>query len=361
MTVRLSDVCGGRDNNLNLIRMIAASAVLVSHAWPIALGPQASQPMERLLGMTLGGMAVMVFFAISGFLIARSFDRSRDIPDWSSARIMRLFPGLAAATLLTALAMGPLVTTLSPGAYFTAPATWTYALRNTTLVSLQYPLPGVFEGNPYGPSINGSLWTLFHEVVCYMGVLALGLLGALRGGRATLIAVALFAAAYLGAGVLEDAGRLPFRLARLRELSLPFFLGSCAWVWRDRVRLLWPVAAALWVGAFALKGLPGGREILAVALTYCAACAAYLPGGAIRRFNGLGDYSYGIYIYAFPVQQLVVHLFGPMEPAMNIALSLPPTLLLAIVSWRLVEKSALAARGQLADLMRNDDSGRTRA
>ena len=352
MSQRLGEVCSGRDNNLNLIRMIAASAVLVSHAWPVALGPGTIQPLEALLEVTLGGAAVMVFFAISGFLIARSYDRGRGVAEWAAARIMRLFPGLAVATLLTALVMGPLVTALPLPVYFTEPGTWTYALRNTTLVLLQYPLPGVFADNPYGPEINGSLWTLFHEVVCYLGVLGLGLIGALRRSQLMLVCVALFLAAYLAAGLMDEAGRLPVRLGRLRELALPFFLGACAWVWRDRTPLLWPVAVALWAAALALKGLPGGRECVVAALAYTTACAAYLPGGAIRRFNALGDYSYGVYIYAFPMQQLAVHLFGPMTPGMNILFAAPPTLALAILSWKLIEKPALDARGWLAALIR---------
>ncbi len=132
----LGDVCGGRDNNFNLVRIAAAAAVLVSHAFPIALGTGATEPLQPLIGRSLGWVAVSVFFAISGFLIARSFDRKMRLIDWIVARIMRLFPALLVVLLLTGLVLGPLVTVLPEGSYFSDPRVATYVLRNLTLLRL---------------------------------------------------------------------------------------------------------------------------------------------------------------------------------------------------------------------------------
>ena len=154
----LDEVLGGRDNNLNAIRMAAAIAVLVSHAYPIALGPGQEEPLYALTGQSLGHFAVAVFFGISGLLIARSFDRRRSMVHFTAARIFRLFPALGVVLILTVLA-GAFVTRLSLVDYVSQPGTWTYVPANLSLAFLQYPLPGVFEQNPYGPAINGSLWT----------------------------------------------------------------------------------------------------------------------------------------------------------------------------------------------------------
>ncbi len=358
--VRIGEVCGGRDNNFNLIRMVAASAVLVSHAWPIALGPGAEQPLSRWAGLTLGTAAVYVFFAISGFLIARSWDRKMRVSDWAAARILRLFPGLLVVTVLTALLLGPLVTALPAGAYFADPDTATYVPRNVTLVSLQYGLPGVFEDNPYPEAINGSLWTLVHEVACYLGVLAVGMLGLLRRPAA-------FAAAAAGLLALYALGpEIPRaihpKLVLLRELALPFLIGTTLYVFRDRIPLSWGGVAALALlalAAWAADG-PGGavfKPLFVLWLSYATFALAWLPGGAVRGYNALGDYSYGLYIYAFPAQQLAVHLFGPMSPALNMALAFPAALLCAVLSWRFVEKPALAARGRFADLLARERIG----
>ena len=348
---RLGAVCGGRDNNLNLIRMIAATSVLVSHAWPIALGPSSVQPLEASLGMTLGAVSVWVFFAISGFLIARSYDRAARIADWTAARAMRLFPGLAVVLILTALAMGPATTVLPLGAYAANPATLLYVPRNVTLISVQYGLPGVFVDHPLPGAINGSLWTLFHEVVCYMGVLAIGLFGLLRRRGAMAIAGAAYLAGWVGLGLAGDAA--PMRIMLLRDLSLPFFIGTAFYVWRDRIALRWDLALAgcAATALCAAAARDAFAPVFALALTYGVCVLAWRPGGVVRGYNRLGDYSYGVYVYAFPLQQLVIHLFGTMSPWENIALSLPPTLLCAALSWRFVEKPGLALRGRVADLL----------
>ncbi|MEM7667691.1 MAG: acyltransferase [Pseudomonadota bacterium] len=347
----LGAVCGGRDNNLNLIRMIAASAVLVSHAYPITLGGGVEEPLEGLVGHSLGWVAVAIFFVISGFLIARSFDRAPRIADWAAARVLRLFPGLFVVLVLSVLLLGPAMTALPLGAYFSDPATIGYVFRNLSLAFLQYPLPGVFETNPLPHALNGSLWTLFHEVMCYLGVLVLGVFGLLRRGPIFAMAFGAYLAGYGVLGLPGIIEALPGKLVLLRELSLPFALGTAAYVWRDRVVLAWVPGiglAALAAGALA-AGLPGAHEVFLVALAYGTALLAYLPGGILRAYNRLGDYSYGTYVYAFPVQQTVVAVAGPMDPATNIVLALPITLGFAVLSWHMIESPALATRHRAAD------------
>lgn len=346
---RLADVCGGRDNNLNLIRMVAASAVLVSHAFPIAFGPGTAEPLEAILDRTLGSVAVFIFFAISGFLIARSFDRKARMADWISARIMRLFPGLVVVLALTVLVLGPLTTTLPLAEYATDPGLLTYLLRNVTLVSLQYNLPGVFEDLVYPGVINGSLWTLFHEVMCYGGVLLAGLLGLLSRPKLAAPVLLAYFALYLVAMSPAMKPLVHPKLLALCKLSLPFALGTTFYIWRDRIRLSWLWLAGLTVLCGAASFTPFFAEVFTLTLSYGVFVLAYLPGGMIRRYNMLGDYSYGMYIYAFPMQQICMHVAGPMTPWQNMAMALPLTLICAILSWQLVEKPGLAARHRVAD------------
>lgn len=324
----------GRDNHFNLVRFAAASAVLVSHAWPISLGPEAVQPLERLLaGTTLGAVAVMVFFAVSGFFIAQSFDRSRSAGIFVAARALRLFPALLVMLALTVIA-GVLLTTLPQASYWHGAAS--YFLRGATLFSMSYELPGVFVTNPYGGAINGSLWTLRYEVACYFTVLAAGMLR-LPGRTISLLAVAgLAALSVIGADRVLASGAA----VALAGLALPFWIGSALYFWRDRVPHSMLVLAALVVAAGLLRGTPLREAALAAVLGYGAIWAGFARARPLLAFNRIGDYSYGIYIYAFPVQQLAAH-FGAGTPMVNILWSAPVVLVLAALSWFLVELPAL--------------------
>ena len=341
-TPRLGELAQGRDNNLNLLRMAAAVAVLVSHAWPIALGDGAIQPMFRWTGMSLGSIAVQVFFVVSGFLIAASFVRSDSLLRFTLARVLRLIPGLVVSIILVGLVMGPFASTLDPVAYLTHTETWGFLVRNITLISVQYTLPGVFESNPY-PTVEGSIWTLIHEVFCYVGVGIAGVCGILV--RPRLATGCLIAAAFLWLTVFVGEVALPGRVLVFLELALPFGVGVTFWLWRDRIPLSAIASLVfwlIWALAFATLGFTPLTQMLFVfALAYAVFWVGYVPGGRWRLYNRLGDYSYGVYIYAFPMQGLAIWLFGSMSPLMNILIALPLTLLPSILSWHWIEKPAL--------------------
>ncbi len=341
----LGGLTRGRDNNLNLIRFLAATAVLISHAWPIAGGPGTTEPLSALTGHSLGGLAVYVFFAISGFLVSASFYRSRSVPAFVSARSRRLFPGLVVSLLLVALVMGPLVTALPVGEFLSHPQTATFLVRNITLAFPQYTLPGVFTTNPY-PTVEGSIWTLIHEVLCYGLVFLAGISGLLWRPRAMALALTGVFVLWLVAAFV--ALPIPARLMKTHEWALPFLIGMTFWLLRDRLPLHLAGVAGLTLAAVLARsfGLPGPlyQVLLVLALSYATFWAAYVPGGALRAFNRLGDYSYGIYIYAFPLQGLVVWLYGPQAAWTNIVLAFPLTLACAVLSWHWIEAPALQRR-----------------
>ncbi len=158
----------------------------------------------------------------------------------------------------------------------------------------------------------------------------------------------LYATAYVATGVPGIVEMLPAKAALLRMLSYPFVIGMAFHVLEDRVRLSWLGVGALALLAAALRQTPLFEPAFVAAIAYGTFVLAYLPGGAARRYNAVGDYSYGMYVYAFPVQQAAVALWGPMSPSANIAVAFPVTLLFAIASWYLVEKPALDRRHVLA-------------
>lgn len=336
----LADHLAGRDNNLNLIRIVAATAVLVSHAYPIALGAGTPEPLEHLTGMSLGGIAVAVFFALSGLLIARSFDRKKTLVHFAVARILRLYPALFAVLVLTVL-IGAAFTTLSITAYFSAPQTLSYVPRNLSLAFLQYPLPGVFDGNAYGDPINGSLWTLFYEVVCYFCVVVAGLMGLLRRRALFMAAFVVLTISYLFALEWQPLGGLAMRIDIFLSLAFPFGIGMMAYVWRDNVLLDLRIAVLLWLLCFPATYSAFPEPMVLIALIYSVAWFGFIPKGRLLSYNRLGDYSYGVYIFAFPIQQAFAELIPSADPLGNMAISAPVTLLCAIASWNLVESVAL--------------------
>jgi peptidoglycan/LPS O-acetylase OafA/YrhL len=344
MTV-IADVAGGRDNNFNLLRMVAAAAVLVSHSWPIALGAGSAEPLVHATGYKLGTAAVILFFTTSGFFITKSFDTRSSALDFTVARVARIFPALFVVLFLSAFVLGPLLTTLPLLTYLSEWHVWTYLPRNLLLVpTSQWHLPGLFERNPI-PAVNGSLWTLFYEAACYALVAAVAWLGL---SRPTTFPLVLVLALGLVLGVEQrEIGNV---LARTSVLFLPFALGAGAYVYRRFVPVSFPLAAALVGLAVLTRSTPLYPITYAVALAYAALWFGFarLPG--LRAYNRLGDFSYGVYVYAFPIQQAVVALFGVADPVLLALVSFPPVLLMAILSWHLVESPALAHRHVLRGL-----------
>lgn len=333
---------GGRDNNLNLIRIVAASAVLISHAFALTTGDELSEPFRASTGLSLGQFAVAIFFGISGLLIARSFDRKPSFAHFFSARFLRLWPALAVVLLLTAFAVGPVMTSLPVGEYLASGQTLAYVPRNLSLAFRYDYLPGVFTQNPYGAATNGSLWSLFYEVACYGGVVFAGYLGALRNGRRFALFLMLVIAGYGWSVIAEPEGGLAYRIDIMGFVSFPFVLGMLAYVWREHFRLglagivlSWSLVASLW-------GTVWLASTIMMALIYTSLWLAFVPKGAALAYNRVGDYSYGVYIFAFPVQQSLIVFWPSHSAAVNIAVSGVVTALLAFASWHLVEQRALS-------------------
>ena len=290
-------------------------------------------------GVTLGTVSVMVFFSISGFFITRSFAGRRSLAGFMQARCLRLFPALIVVLAVTVLVLAIWVTTADPGVFWgEVPA---YFLRNITLFAPSYSLPGVFAANPYGPAINGSLWTLNYEVLCYLGVVVAGLAGLLTRPWTFGLALPAFAVAY-GVNMVNP---LHPRVDSLLMLGLPFAIGMAFWVWRRVIPLSVPLAMVLLGLVFLVKQTAMIEPVLALALSYAVFVVGYAQSPILATYNRLGDYSYGTYVYAFPIQQLLAG-FGIVAPLANMALALPATLICAVLSWHLVEAPAMRLKGK---------------
>lgn len=336
-----------------MLRLLGAALVLFSHSFALTRG---SDPVTWLNGETLGTVGVSLFFGISGFLVARSWTSAPRLPVYGVKRALRLLPALYVLILLTAFVLGPLATTLSLGTYLTDAGTYTYVLKNFAFYTVGGELPGVFQDNLVAGPVNGSLWTLPIEVACYLGVAALGLLGVLAARRRLpwlAFAVLWIAMAPIvpttelgkGHGTL-DGGEL---LTGIR-LAAIFFAGVLLYLHRDRVPLRWDWLAIMLAVFLALSRTDWVPFAAVVLFPYLVLVLAYRTPHSWRRITAPGDVSYGLYLYAFPVQQaLVASLGAGLGPIAMFALALPITYLLALGSWRLVERPALALKPKASD------------
>jgi peptidoglycan/LPS O-acetylase OafA/YrhL len=332
--VRLGDRLGSRDNNFDLLRLFAAWAVLVSHSYSLV---GRDQPLHQF-GTSLGNLGVLVFFAVSGLLIRRSWEHDPSPRDFWIKRALRLMPALAVTAVLTAFVLGPLVSSRSLASYFTSWETWLYPLKLILMVPFGAQLPGVFDDTVYVGAVNGSLWSLPVEVFAYLMVAVLGMAGLLaRRQVVTVVAIASLVWAAWWATVMSEAVGSAYVLSA-------FAVGAAAYTYRDKLVLSTPIALGLVLLCAATGFAPTPVRIVvwtvsAVYLSYWLAYAVPPFGKAMTRF---GDASYGVYIWAFPVQQTVVHLLGTdIGPWLVTGIATPVVWLLAIASWRLVERPAL--------------------
>ncbi len=343
----LSHYLNGRDNNFNLIRFLAASAVIVTHAPGILSGYDTVEPLQIATGFTLGYHAVTVFFVLSGFLIAASLDRNANPIDYFTARGLRLLPALVVTALVTAFVIGPVFTVLPLGDYFSDLRTWIYTPLTGGLVSDDAVVPGLFAGAPI-ETINMPLWTLRYEAAMYVGLALVFYLGAFATkSRFTIYATAGIAG-YLALTLLSDLREQIQPLDHLARFALCYLVGSALYVYRDQLRLHWSGLLAGFALAWLAKGTALAEPAVILLAGYAVVWFGFIPNGLIRRFNRLGDVSYGLYIYGWLALQIVALTIDGLTSVTLFALAFPLALAAAIASWVCVEKPMLARRKQVA-------------
>jgi peptidoglycan/LPS O-acetylase OafA/YrhL len=339
-------------NNFDAFRLAAAVMVLAGHAFVLS-GRGAEEPLIAHTAIGgLGELGVSIFFVISGFLVTMSFQRLGSTAAYLANRVLRIVPGLVVALALTAFVLGPLVTSLPAEAYLARPQTWLYVARNALLYPVTYALPGVFETNPYPGAVNGSLWTLRLEFTFYLVLPLMAWAGGLNRRGLALLAgaagLAYLAVLSLPALALEAPAVL---VIAARNFWL-FAAGAALFAWRDSPLLArpapWLAATALFLAVLPFR--TATPYLAPLALPLAVVGAALRPVAGVRSASRFGDFSYGIYIYAFPVQQALMHALGPerLGVAAFAALTFACVLPLAALSWWAVERPALSLKRLVA-------------
>lgn len=332
-----------RGNSFDLLRLAAALLVVVGHAYPLS-----GQPSPALAGNSIQALGVKIFFVISGYLIMGSWQRDPSVWRFAWRRALRIVPGLAGVTAACALGLGLVATELPWRDYLANARVWSY-FSNLAFYP-QYDLPAVFARNVYPTAVNGSLWSLPVEMAMYLVgplVWCAGglLLRSARGGLAlACLGLALASIMALRVHGMPHIVIYGTGLASFLDVA-PYFLLGAVYNAPALQRYLNPwaaVGAVLLLAAMAPHAI-ASEVLLYLVLPYAALSLGLRPSGAGQWLANRGDISYGVYLYGFPVQQLVSHWMAPERhtPWTNTTLALPMILLLAIASWRLIERPCL--------------------
>ena len=341
----LAEALDPRNNALNFLRLVLATLVIFAHAAVLGGWGELSQRVSFLSGVAVDG-----FFAISGFLIARSWNRSRSWARYLWHRFLRIFPAFWVCLAVTALVFGPTLTWLNAGGlsgFWSEPGgPFSYIAHRVLLIALPQDeaMALGLQGLHY-QSWNGSLWTLYYEFLCYLVLGLLGSLGLLAKRRRRWVLAALVAVWLLAMlrGFAPGVGASIFDTVRVQSFirfSLMFLAGTVLHLFSERVLMsgclavlaLASVAASLWL-------VPDYRATGGLPLAYLVLwCGVRLP----IRIGLRTDISYGMYIYAFPTQQLLVSVGAASLGWLGYAaLGAVATVPLALLSWYAVERPAL--------------------
>ncbi|MEW7849309.1 acyltransferase [Massilia aurea] len=324
-----------RYNNFNLIRLLLALLVILGHSPELIDGNRGREWLTQFAGtISIGEFAVDCFFLLSGFLITQSWDMQPHPWLFLKKRILRIYPAFIVASVISVFIVGPLAAT--PAAYF---ASLDAVVFVRDLLLLRKPAASeVFAGMPY-PLVNGAMWTIAREFACYLLILGMGVSGLLRR-RHVLLAVTGFVFAVLIWFKLHGDTVVGLRLASF------FLSGACYYHYRDRVPYRGGIAAAaaivLLVCMFSWRGAEIG---LATVGGYVLLYLAFKHSTLFSRFNRLPDVSYGVYLYGWPIQKLLLWYIPSLTPWSLFFLAAPAALLVGTVSWYLIEQPALRLKG----------------
>ena len=327
-----------RPAGFDYMRIILASVIVVWHSYQVVWGSEiAVDTWETTFVGYFVGPLLPMFFALSGFLVAGSMYRNPNLKIFLTLRVIRIYPALVVETVLSAFLLGPILTIYAMNEYFSDREFLLY-LTNT-IGWVHYRLPGLFLDNPVSGIVNGQLWTVPFELECYVLIAVISLVGFFRH-QTRIIPIFLFviiaAALWNIASGVDSASPGGWNG---RVLIVSFLAGVVVFAFKDKIP--WRIdlgLVALIVGTAIVDVADVLVFLSAVLIAYATVVLGLLNPKRSFIINS-GDYSYGIYLYHFPLLQAVYQLIGGTQSVpVLLALTFPPLVLFSLFSWWCIEK-----------------------
>ncbi|WP_371397764.1 acyltransferase family protein [Fretibacter rubidus] len=345
--VKIND---GHDNFFTPLRLLFAVMVVIGHAYVIALGDQQAE-FNLFFGYKPSYLAVNLFFIASGFLVTKSMLYRRDVAEYSSARILRIYPALFIHVLFVMFVMGPFVTSLPLKQFFTDPQFYTQPLQVLSFYQAQMTLPGALETNAEQLG-SAPLWTLRYEILAYIGTVTAFALGLMKHRWMIGAQFLVFAAAWPLAHISGLYDMLPGTGQNMLRFGICYGLGAAVYAYREHLKF--NIIGVIIMGAIA--ALTHKTLIFEVTtamfLGYFVFWAAYVKAPKLDGLKHLSDTSYGIYIYHWCIMQWLFYTMPTLSPLALIAIALPITIALAYASWIFIEKPMLTRKTRFAETLR---------
>ncbi|MNF34255.1 Acyltransferase family protein [compost metagenome] len=337
--MKLSTLLSRDNNNLDIFRAIAACMVIYGHAY--ALVPLAGETdfIARHLGYDYSGsLAVKIFFFLSGLVVTNSLISKRSPIDFVVARAFRIWPALIFTTVVSATILGPMLSSLPSDQYFRDSGTYSY-VTNNIIMSTTFSLPGVFESNHYKSAVNGSLWTIPYEIAAYTVLLALFMIG---GSKYKLVAFSIFLIITVNPLLPEQFQLSFFPKSKIATMLAPCFAaGSMLALLKDHIHINIQGVSGLWILYFFLSKSQAAQYIfysgLFITILYLSSLTP------IIKLKTKADISYGIYLWGFPVQQILVKYFPEQSVVLNQICAITICCMLGYASWVLIERKSIKA------------------
>jgi len=339
-----------RRNGFDGLRLFAAWLVLLNHSYPLT-GSKDTDFITQLLRIdTSGGLAVCIFFSISGYLVGKSLIESRNIFEFLKRRFFRVYPALAVVVILSVFVLGPIISTLSINEYFLNSKSWLY-LKTMSGFNIKYDLPMVFINNP-ASGVNGSLWSLSIELKCYVLLAIIGIIPISLRIKATILLFYFTLAFLIRPQVNQD--NINLSLLGLNyyfsKYGMIFFIGVfISSFFNNLNNRIWMVVGSFTVISFIFSIIFPNDKLSPLIYCYSLAITTIWIGSIVPIISvysrKYGDVSYGVYLYSFPIQQLLTH-FNIHDNGIIIYIGMATliTLALAIASWHWVEKPCLSLK-----------------
>ncbi|OEM24374.1 hypothetical protein BHF22_03330 [Escherichia coli] len=343
----VSDVLSRDNNNLDLIRIVAAVMVIYGHSFFLANNHGARELITQFFPFTYSGsIAVKIFFFISGLLVTTSLIRTQSVPKFVISRFFRIYPAYVAVILITSLILGPMLSSLDISTYLKGDSLFRYIYGNLQL-NVQHVLPGLFSDNIYKSAVNGSLWTIYYEVCAYVSILALFAVTGLKNKNiTTLTCIAVIVLPVFGWNsyvFINSTNKDIFLLPPCFALGVIYAVNKE----KISVNLLIPV------GFFAFYCIVNNIVIKQI-MFYFSLCTLSLYISSLQfilKIKIKNDISYGVYLWGFFVQQCVYKFLPNISLISNQIISIALSMCIAYVSFITIEKPCITLSKRLNNLV----------